>query len=82
MEGDRLISTQEAAEILGVSPDGVLWLVRQGRLTPATLIRPRQTTFFRLSDAERLAAERRREGSRARHVPSRKDPSPPKTREG
>ena len=79
MNPDELISTAQAAELLGLSPDGVLWLVRAGRLQPATPIRPRQTAYFRRGDVEQLAAERARD-RRTRHVPSRK-PSPP-TRKG
>lgn len=81
MTPNELITTQEAAAMLGVSTDGVLYLVRIGRLQPATPVRPRQTTFFRRADVARLAAERHRKDSRTRHVPSRK-PSPPKPEGG
>lgn len=72
---DELITTQQAAEILGITPDGVLHLVRTGKLHPATPIRPRQTTYFRRSDVERLAAERRKESARGKSNPLPSEPS-------
>lgn len=55
---DDLMTTGEAARLLALSPDGVRWLERGGRL-PA-----RRTTngvrLFRRGDVEDLAAERAR----------------------
>jgi excisionase family DNA binding protein len=67
---DDLMTTGEAARVLGVSADMVRWLEREGRL-------PAQRTtngvrLFRRGDVEKLAAERARaagatsnEGARA-----------------
>lgn len=59
---DDLMTTSEAARVLGLSPDMVRWLEREGRL-PAQ----RTTNGFRLfrrGDVEKLAAERARAASK------------------
>lgn len=57
---DDLMTTGEAGRLLGLSPDMVRWLEREGRL-------PAQRTtnglrLFRRADVEKLAAERARAG--------------------
>lgn len=59
---DDLMTTEEAGRLLGLSPDMVRWLEREGRL-------PAQRTtnglrLFRRAAVEELAAERARAGGR------------------
>lgn len=61
---DDLMTTGEAARVLGLSADMVRWLERDGRL-------PAQRTtngirLFRRGDVERLAADRTRLGGSPR----------------
>jgi excisionase family DNA binding protein len=55
---DDLMTTGEAARLLDLSPDGVRWIEREGRL-PAQRTTNGQR-LFRRGDVEALAAERAR----------------------
>lgn len=61
---DDLLTTADAAKILGLSPDMVRLLARDGRL-PATAASVRGLRLFLRRDVEALAAERA--GTRAHH---------------
>lgn len=53
---DELLSTMDVARILNITPDGVRYLERHGKLR-AQYLRSGQRTF-RLEDVERLARAR------------------------
>jgi hypothetical protein len=53
---DELLSTHDAGKILNITPDGVRYLERRGKLR-ATYLRSGQR-LFRLEDVERLARAR------------------------
>ena len=53
---DELLSTKDAGQILNITPDGVRYLERRGKLQ-ATYLRSGQR-LFRLSEVERLARAR------------------------
>jgi predicted site-specific integrase-resolvase len=61
----RWISRVEAAELLGISPSGVGWLIRNGELTPRRM-RSRQSPSLDERQVRELAARRLVEDQRAR----------------
>jgi DNA-binding transcriptional MerR regulator len=54
---DQLISTSDVARILELTPDGVRYLERRGKL-PAAQYLPSGQRLFRLKDVEELARVR------------------------
>lgn len=58
----RLLTTDEVAGILGVSPDVILGLAHQGVL-PSVRLTPRAPFRFRVEDVERLIAGKNPEAS-------------------
>jgi excisionase family DNA binding protein len=56
---DELIQTATAAEIIGISREGVRWLVRNGRLRAAIVLATGIRLFSRAA-VEKFAKERRR----------------------
>lgn len=53
---DQILRTSDAAKLLGITPDGVRWLVEQGRLQ--SMRTPSGQHLFTHRDVQRLAAQR------------------------
>ena len=77
MPDDDLLTTAQAAELLQLTPRGVLHLARRGQLdsitTDDTALRPRgggPMRLFRRADVERYAAEREARREKLRTQPA------------